>query len=63
MLSNIKGQLGLIHCFNIVHRDIKPANIVFSSYFKKFVFIDFGFSSIIIEKIGFKSKSYFKGSP
>jgi hypothetical protein len=36
----------------MVHLDIKPANIAYSNYFKKWVFLDFGFSEIIEENPG-----------
>jgi serine/threonine protein kinase len=51
------GCLSIIHSFRIVHGDIKPENIVFSKQLKKCVFIDFGFSQIINEPLGFKTIS------
>jgi serine/threonine protein kinase len=51
-----------MHGFKIIHLDIKPENIIFSSHFAKPVFIDFGFSEIINEKIGVKSLTEFKGT-
>ena len=40
----LKEQLRIMHEFKIIHFDIKPENIVFSRYYDKLVFIDFGFS-------------------
>jgi serine/threonine protein kinase len=51
-----------LHHFHIVHVDIKPDNIMYSSKKRKLVFIDFGFSKIVEEDIGFNSKSTFSGS-
>ena len=36
-----------LHKRNVVHKDIKPENIMYSKTFKKLVFIDFGFSTVI----------------
>ncbi len=36
----------------IVHRDIKPSNIMFSSTFKKMIFIDFGCTEVLNELVG-----------
>lgn len=41
-----------MHQINLVHLDIKPDNIAFSRYFKKWVFLDFGFSDFIRENLG-----------
>lgn len=38
----MKLSLVLLHELKIVHYDIKPENIMYSKYYKKFVFIDFG---------------------
>jgi serine/threonine protein kinase len=45
-------NLALMHQLRIVHLDIKPENIMLSPSFRKPVFIDFGFSSLIEEQIG-----------
>jgi serine/threonine protein kinase len=42
--------------------DIKPSNICFSPSMNELVFIDFGLSSVIEEKIGFKTGTRFAGS-
>lgn len=42
--SALKKNLRLMHIYKIIHFDIKPDNILFSPYFQKAVFIDFGFS-------------------
>ena len=41
-----------MHRLHIVNQDIKPPNIMFSPKFKKMVFIDFGLSTIVEEKLG-----------
>lgn len=52
-----------MHNFHIVHRDIKPENIIFCPSQNKYVFIDFGLSSVILDDPGYKSKTRFKGTP
>ena len=52
-----------MHRLNIIHYDIKPENIIFSKAFNKAVFIDFGLSEIIEEKIGLKTFGGFRGTP
>ena len=42
--------------------DIKPDNIMYSSINQKLVLIDFDFSKLVQEDIGFKSSSTFSGS-
>jgi serine/threonine protein kinase len=42
----------MMHLLKIVHTDIKPDNIMFSKAFNKLVFIDFGLSDIIKQKMG-----------
>ena len=55
-------KLNLLHAFQIVHVDIKQANIMYSQATEDFVFIDFGFSRLIKERNGFKTKCSFAGS-
>jgi serine/threonine protein kinase len=43
-VNELKQSLRLMHYYKIIHFDIKPENIMFSSYFDKPVFIDYGFS-------------------
>ena len=42
--------------------DIKPGNLLYSKKMEKIVWIDFGFSKIVKEKVGFKSLTSFAGS-
>jgi serine/threonine protein kinase len=58
LLRNLKT----LHKYHIVHMDIKPDNIMYSPAFKKPVFIDYGFSEIIEQSIGFKTMTCFKGT-
>lgn len=51
-----------MHSMNICHNDIKPQNIVYSKRYKKLVFIDFGFTEIKIESVGFMTITNAKGS-
>jgi len=55
-------KLNLLHAFQIVHMDIKQANIMYSQLTEELVFIDYGFSRLIQEKIGFKTQCSFAGS-
>lgn len=41
-----------MHQINLVHLDIKPDNIAFSRHFNRWIFLDFGFSDFIDEKLG-----------
>ena len=59
----LKELLGILHNYNIIHFDIKPDNICFSSEYNKVVFIDFGLSEIIKERLGYKTLVNFRGSP
>ena len=45
-----------------MHLDIKKMNIMYSPRQKELVFIDFGFSRVIEEKLGFKTLTKFLGS-
>jgi len=56
-------NLSMMHHFHLVHMDIKPDNIMFSPYYKRVVFIDFGLSRIISEPIGVKTLSNYIGTP
>jgi serine/threonine protein kinase len=47
LLEELKDELRLMHKLKIIHFDIKPDNIVYSHFFNKPVFIDFGFSTVI----------------
>ena len=51
-----------MHEINFIHGDIKPENIMWSPFFQKFVFIDFGLSNIIKEEVGFKTFTSFSGT-
>jgi serine/threonine protein kinase len=42
--------------------DIKPENIMYSSFYKRAVYIDFGLSKIVNERAGFKSMTNYSGS-
>jgi len=43
-----------MHQLSIVHVDIKIVNIMYSKSYKKIVFLDFGTSFCIKNKVGFK---------
>lgn len=51
-----------MHMLGFYHGDIKYDNIGWSPKFKKFVFLDFGFSKFINEELGFKTASRFQGT-
>ena len=50
--QHLLQKLNQIHSLNIIHGDIKPENIVYSNFFKRLVFCDFGLAKSIAEKIG-----------
>ena len=62
MKRNITKSVETLHALHIVHRDIKPENILWSSFFQKYVLIDFGLSLIVSEKKGQKTYTSFAGS-
>ena len=62
MIWTLKDKISILHYFHLVHLDIKPPNIMFSPSIEDFVYIDYGFSKLIKENIGFKSKSKYYGS-
>ena len=47
---------------HLIHGDIKPENIRFSRLQKRVVFIDFGLSKFINEKINEESMTYVRGT-
>lgn len=51
-----------MHSIGFVHVDIKPANIAYSHYHNSYVFIDFGISKIIKQKLGEKKNMKFEGT-
>ena len=51
-----------MHSVGFVHSDIKPENIAFSEKKQKYVFLDFGFSSLRQERRGEKSLVSFMGT-
>lgn len=61
--AGLRSRLRLMHDFGIVHIDVKPENVVWSESLQRAVFIDFGFSEVIREPRGLKSRCCFKGTP
>jgi serine/threonine protein kinase len=51
-MNQLKYKLRLLHELQIVHLDIKPTNICYSPSLDELVYIDFGFSDVLNEKIG-----------
>lgn len=51
-----------MHSFQFVHLDIKDDNICYSKKKKEFVFIDFGLSTILPERLGRKSYTMYQGT-
>ena len=51
-----------LHRHKIVHMDIKPDNVMFSPTLNKLVMIDYGFSEVIKEEVGFKTLITFRGT-
>ncbi len=60
--SDLKNATLTLHSLGIIHFDIKPRNLMYSKEYKKYVFIDFGLSMIIEEKLGYKSMTFFRGN-
>ena len=61
-MNNLKRKLHKMHSFHFIHLDIKPQNILYSNFRKDFVFIDFGYSEMVKEKLGFKTLTNFAGT-
>lgn len=51
-----------MHTLKMVHLDIKPLNIAYSQSFKKWVFLDFGFTEFIKENITQKTLVCYVGT-
>lgn len=51
-----------MHSLNIIHGDIKPQNLMWSPKHKKNIFIDFGLSMLLAEKVGEKTLTHFFGT-
>ena len=51
-----------MHSFKFIHLDIKDNNICYSKTRKQFVYIDFGLSIIIPEKLGQKAFTKYFGT-
>ena len=60
--AELTKKLKILHTFQFIHLDIKPSNIMYSSIRSETVYIDYGFSKLIKEKIGFKTNTCFAGS-
>lgn len=60
--KRLKYCLCLLHSFRLVHKDIKPGNIMYSKRSKGLVLVDFGISSVLAEKKGFKSQTFREGT-
>ena len=61
-LEAMSEDLLMMHSFRIIHGDIKFENIMWSPTYKKNVFIDFGLSKFLKEKIGELTKTYYFGT-
>lgn len=62
MQNQLKENLRIMHSFQICHCDIKPFNIVWSRERKRALFIDFGLSKMLKEKVGYLSYASFLGT-
>lgn len=60
--NNLKKQLAFMHSLGIIHGDIKSENIMWSPTYHKNVFIDFGFTKMLNEQIGQRTKTAFFGT-
>ena len=55
-------NLRVMHSLKMVHRDMKENNIGWSPSFRRWVFLDFGFTTILKEGIGEKTWTKFIGT-
>ena len=62
MRQELFENLNIMHQWRIVHRDIKEKNLGWSPKYKKWVFLDFGFSTNLHEDIGEKTETKFIGT-
>ena len=60
--KNCFENLKTMHQLKIVHRDIKEKNIGWSPSLKKWVFLDFGFTTCLEENFGEQTKTEFIGT-
>jgi serine/threonine protein kinase len=51
-----------MHQLKIVHSDIKPTNVMYSTSYRKNLFLDFGISEVIDEEIWECTLAKFKGT-
>ena len=58
MLNSLK----VMHSLNVCHRDIKLDNLAWSERRRKFVLLDFNFSEVLREPVGFKTLAHFAGT-
>jgi serine/threonine protein kinase len=62
MMRALKLKLRSLHCLNIVHLDIKPDNISFSPSLNEPILLDFGFSDVVEDSVGKRTKTAFAGT-
>lgn len=62
MRNDLNSALKTNHSFKLIHQDIKFDNIGYSKLYKKYIFIDYGYSDIITEELGNRTMTGFKGT-
>lgn len=60
--GDLKKALYILHGIKIIHFDIKPENTMYSPFYNKFVFIDFGLAEYKNFSQSFATKESFKGT-
>ena len=51
-----------IHSLQLIHFDIKADNVCYSPSLNKHILIDYGLAMMIKQKVGEKTKTFFRGN-
>ena len=60
--NDLKKSLRTFHKMGLIHCDIKEENIAYNSHIGRWVFIDYGLSLFVKEKLSEKTQTRFQGN-